>query len=122
MKVTLGQILTAKPGLEKLLEAKIVNIKTAYSAMQLAKHAGTHIEDFNKKKNDLITELGTKGEDGSVSIKPTDEAFKTFVEKMNDLATVEVELPWNALKLESLDGSGLTAGDLLVLGPFVEEE
>lgn len=100
MKVKLSQIVNSIEQFKSLQQIKLP-IKIAYKIARLVNKLQPEIDTFDKKRNELIMELGTKNEDETTSVKP--DKLKEFTEKYNELLDIDVEIDWfTPIKIEEL--------------------
>jgi hypothetical protein len=113
-KITLGQLVEAKPALEKLLKTHF-SMATSYSLARRARVINAELADYDKKLNSLITELGSpvEGQPDKTGISPTrvnpetkavetNPAMSEFLKKRGELLAVEVTLEVEPIRLADL--------------------
>lgn len=124
---TLGTLVNAEPALSRLSDVKLP-IKTAYQLGRLIRVVKVETADFATQRNALIQELGEErdatpqelaqtGQQRIVAVLPAN--YDAFGAKMQELASVPVELAVRPLTLEDLGSVELSARDLELLGQFV---
>ena len=117
---TLGALAQAEPALQPICALKL-NARSAYHVKKLAQLVLQEAKHFHAERNALITELGTKLEDGGFELKPDSDQMATFVARVTELAAVPVEIPWGPVTLEMLGDAPISAGELLALGPLLAD-
>jgi hypothetical protein len=113
-QITLRQLIEAKPVLEKLLKMPF-SIATSYALARRARIINAELVEYDKKRNDLITQLGSpmEGQPDKTGISPTrinpetkavetNPAWPEFIAKHNELLAVEVPLEVEPIKLADL--------------------
>lgn len=113
----LGELVNAKIALENLAVQKLP-IKTAYHISKLFKLVKTEIEHFNEQRNSIIKDLGTKYDD-TWKVEPNGPNWNEFLEKINELAMLEVNLDWKPINFDDLESITITPADLNALGPLI---
>jgi hypothetical protein len=103
--MTIGTLLNIREGLRALVECdsptplKLTG-KERYDIFRAFRKAKKATEDYDKAREGLITQLGTKQEDGSFSIpntitvdgvKATNPSLVTFIEEDKKLRDIEVD-------------------------------
>ena len=112
---TLGQLVSAEPALAELAKQRLP-AKVAYQIARLSRKAGEETKHFHDSRDAAIKELGEE-KDGQVVVKPSN--IGAFVLRLNELASIEVELDAQPVAIEAL--GDISAADLLALGPLVAE-
>jgi len=120
IETTLGALVEAEPALGPICALKL-NARSAYHVKKLAQLVAQETKHFHDERNALITEYGTKQDDGQILVKPDSEHFPTLIAKLNELAAVPVEIPWGPVTLEMLGDAPISAGELLALGPLLAD-
>jgi hypothetical protein len=118
---TLGALVQAETAIATICALK-VSARSAYHLKKLAQLVAIETRHFHTERDALIKELGTKREDGGFELKPDAEAWPTFVAKVNEMAAVEVEVPWGPITLALLGDEKVSAQDLQALGPLMADE
>lgn len=127
---TLGALLEAEPALEELEQLRLP-AKPAYHVAKLARLVLAETQIFKQQRDALIRELGTErpaaaaeqaAGAGPTTIQVTPENLAVYVERVNALAAVPVEIAWRPLALVDLDGVTLRPADLRRLGPLLSDE
>lgn len=113
---TLGQLVNADKALGELAKQRLP-ANVAYQVAKMLKAAADEIGHFTTQKNALITELGVE-KDGQVGITPESAHWPSFLTRLNEVASVEVELPVSPVSIDVL--GEMTAADLVLLGPLVD--
>lgn len=90
------------------------------------KAINNEISEFNAEREKLIIKYANKDENGQVitnngSAKISDENLKIFQNEINELISVEIEIPTNMIPLSWLEEIRLTPQEMIAIEPFVEE-
>jgi hypothetical protein len=117
---TLGALVTAQPALASICQLRL-SAKSAYHLKKLAQLVAQETKHFHEERDALIKELGTARPDGGFELKPDSDQFPVFVAKVNELAAVDVSLPWGPITLAMLGDEKVSAQELTALGPLVAE-
>jgi hypothetical protein len=117
IKLTLREILDAKPALEKLMKQD-VGIAQSFKLKNKIKELNELYKEYDEERISLVKKLGEKDEEtGNIEIK--DPVKKSeFVLELEKLLNVEVSLKFDLLNLEDFEGIKLSATDALSLEKF----
>ncbi|MCK5763630.1 MAG: hypothetical protein KAH05_05880 [Clostridiales bacterium] len=117
MKITLAEIKSLEDSLSKIFE-KDVDIKVAYRLSSVLKRLSEEMEKLEESRIKLIKKYGTEDEETkSMTVLP--EQSQIFIETFNDLMQLEIELDFEPILLDDLDGIKLSAKDILGLSSFL---
>lgn len=121
MKATVQEVIDAYGALVKLsVETKgKIPAKGAYWLGRIAKKIEGEWKAANDQRVALITELGDKQEDGSVSVP--ESKIAEFVAKWKPISEETIELDAPKMKLEHFGDCAADMGDMIALAPFIEE-
>lgn len=101
IKVKLSDIVNSVEGIKALLDTKLP-IKTAYWISKLVNsQIERELKIYNEQREKLVIEFGTKSDDGTTQVKDPKD-LKKFMEKLNLLLDLEVELKWDPINIEDL--------------------
>ena len=117
---TLGALVQAEPALAPICALKL-SAKSAYHLKKLAQLVAIETKHFHEERDALIKALGNPREGGGFEIAPDTDAFKAFVVQLNELAAIDVTIPWSPITLAMLGDATVSAADLQALGPLFEE-
>ena len=114
IKTTLGARVTAAAALSALLAEKLP-IAVAVKVSLLTKKFNAETKTFDEQRLAIFEDLGVKDEAGETyTIAP--EKKKEFAQRLDELASCEVTLPVEPIKLAALgEKISVSAGDLMVL-------
>ena len=111
---------------EQFAKTKISS-KLAYKIMKLCKRVAEEEEFYNTKRNEIINAYAVKDENGNPIVTDGD-MIKIIPEKINEantamqeLNSVEVDVPNIKFALDELEGLELSVADMFVLDAFIEE-
>ena len=98
MKVTNGDIFTAREPLTKIMEQKFPVMVSYKLAKMMSKLNGQYkvIEDV---RNGLIKKYGEKDEKGNIQVKPDGPNWTVFIGDFNELMALETEIVFEKVKL-----------------------
>ncbi len=125
---TLGALTNAVPVLQRLWTLRLP-AKTAYHVSKLCKLVDAETRDhFHEPCEKLRVELGaeraptpdeaaTNG--GQPVMEVTPENRKEFFTRVQELAAVEVTIPWKPLALDALASVDISADELNALGALI---
>lgn len=117
MKLTNGEIFSAREPLKKLMEERLP-VKCSFKLAKLANKLNVGLKDIEDARNGLIKKYGTKNEKGRLEVKPDSPEYEKFVEEFNDLMDIEVEVVVERISLpESLE---IEPSTLIALEKFIE--
>lgn len=134
IQTTFGALLPAvgtpeKPGpLVRLADVRLP-AKTAYDVLKLCKLASERVAEFTELKDKAIVELGEEREPtpeeaqrngGKPVMEVTPENRLAFFTRVQELAAVEVTIPWKPLALDALGDVEVSADELNALGVLLE--
>ena len=98
MKLTNGDIFTAKEPLQVLLEQRFP-VRTAYGLAKLSSKLNEQLKVIDKVRNGLINQYGVKDDKGGMSVKPDSPDWEKFAGEFNELMAQEVEVVIEKVKL-----------------------
>jgi hypothetical protein len=119
VKTTLGELVTAEPALNRLLEAKLP-VKVAYHVAKVARLMKQETAYFNKEREALIRELGEETMiDGQQAIQVSPAKTAEFSRRLTEIASIEVSLDVRPIALNDVTVE-ISGADVLALGPLLE--
>lgn len=113
---TLGVLVQAEGSLHRFGMERLP-IKAAYHLSKLTRLVLAETKEFETQRLALVEELGAK--DDQQQLRVTPENMPEFTRRINELAGVEVSIPWGPLDLTPLRDLRISAADLAQLGPLV---
>lgn len=123
LRVQNGDIFAAKEPLQKLL-TKEWPVRTSFALARLANTLNGHLQDIESVRTQLIRKYGkpTGDQRGTTQVNAESEEYPKFLEELNDLFGLEVEVAVQkiAIPADSLNGMTVEAGLLLPLLQFIE--
>lgn len=104
-----------------------ISSKLAYKIMKLCKSAAEDEEFYNSKRNEIIETYALRDEngqivvsdDGMISIMP--DKLEEASAALQELNSIEVEMPNVKFTLAELDELKLSVADMFALDAFIEE-
>lgn len=114
----LNDILNIKTFVDKVVESDLEFV-VALKLAKLMKDFAPYIETFDKKKQELFEEYGTRSDDGQQIIIPN-EKIADFNVAINGLVSTEVEIEKPIFKLDDFKKLELPMKDVVLIMDFVE--
>lgn len=101
------------------------NISTQYKFIQIAKAFEQEQEILNEQLDSLIIEYGERNEQNQLiqeakGVKIKDEYTLECSKKIQEIYSLNAQIPDIYFSFEELDSLGLTLGDLEILEPFIK--
>lgn len=127
MKLNMSELLEMDILINKLKDIK-TSIKTAYKFSKLGREIAREKEFYQIQLNNIIDKYGEKDENGQFILTDNGAGVRIQKDKMNDcqkeiveLSELEVELTDIKISVEELENFEISARELEVLMPFIEE-
>ena len=118
-KVKLSQIVNSTEDIKKLLEVKFP-VKVSYRLGRLVNKLQPELTLYDAKRNELVKEFGD-APDEKGNIKVTDpEKLKLFMVKLQELLSVDIDIDFEKIKIDTL--GELSIEPKLLLLDFIFEE
>jgi hypothetical protein len=117
MNVTLAQLVTAIPAIDKLAGTDLP-VKTSYRIGRLIKSINSELAVYNTERTRLIKKYGTQQDNGDWSVG---ENNAEFMSEMTTLTEIEVELKHDPISIETLGDIELSPMDMVNLEPFISD-
>lgn len=95
--------------------------KLAYAVARNMRKISEELVEYQNLKNNAIFKYGEIGEDGRASILIGSDAFKKFVEEMDEYADISHEVAIQKITQAELLASPLNANEILTIDFMVEE-
>lgn len=127
IQTTLGALVNAEPALAYLAGIRM-SATVAHHIRTILRIVRVETADFTTQRNALIQELGEERDATPEEAQATGQTrlhavlpanYQAFSDRLQELASVPVDLPVRPLTLEDLGSVELSARDLDLLGPFV---
>ena len=126
MKIKIGEVMEARTVFAKLVDEKMP-LKTSYNIMKIINRLDQESSFFDKKMSEILEKCREKNEDGayvftdsnSIKIKEGREADAR--ERLEELNSIEVELPDIKFNLEDFATLSLSPRELYAINNFIEE-
>jgi hypothetical protein len=100
MKLKFQEIVGSSDALKAISNCSLP-IKISYSIGKLINGPITReLKIYDEQRIKLVTEYGTKDENGGTSVKP--DKIEEFAKKLQELLDVEIEIEWTKIKIEDL--------------------
>ena len=126
MKITMSQAFALNSLCEKLSEQQLP-LRLSYKIAKGLNLISTELDFYKKQYTLCLKAYALQNSDGSfemtdngnIKIKPGSE--EECVKRLQELDSMEFELPNFEFTLEELDGLNFTINDMKVLSPFIKE-
>ena len=119
MKLTNGDIFSAREPLQKLVAEKLP-VVVAYKIAKLANRLSEQLNVIEQVRQGLVKKYGTADEGGAgITIKADSPEFPKFVEEFNELMSQDVELVIEKVKLTDVKLE-IEPSVLMALEKFIE--
>lgn len=92
MKTTIRDLAEIKPSIDLLLDARSLDVKTAYAVSKFAAAVDREFKLIEKTRNKYIKDHGKPGPNGP-EIAPTSEEWAPFQAAMEELLDQETDIP-----------------------------
>lgn len=126
IKTTLGELIEAEQALARVVTKEGFSFKTVYALTKMSRLVREETKIWWEQRNKLFERFGIE-RDSTPAEKPihgpkvreiTADNSTEFLSLLKELNATEVKIEWNPIK--STDLPGITAGDILILGPLCE--
>ena len=127
MVISMRQVLALQPVYD-LIKKKTLPIKTAYKLSRLFKVIDSEARFYTEQLNTIIEQYALRDENGdkvttnegnSIQIAP--EYIDSTSQKINELLSLDVELPDLMFSLDELDSLGLTMEEVNAFFPLIQD-
>lgn len=119
MKLTLLQIVNAKPILEKL-SGMSLPIKVAYRINKILSKVNSEYKSFEDTRVSLIKKFGKEQDDGNIEV--VDDNRTKFFEEVTELLSEEIDLNIPLLDMNAFpDSIELSSQELSLINAFFSE-
>ena len=126
MKITMSQAFALNSLCEKLSDQQLP-LRLSYKIAKGLNLISTELDFYKKQYTLCLKAYALQNSDGSfemtdngnIKIKPGSE--EECVKRLQELDSMEFELPNFEFTLEELDGLNFTINDMKVLSPFIKE-
>ena len=116
--MVLGEIVAGIEAINKLLDAPL-KARTAFRLGKLSKELAPHFETYEKVRQELLEEFGTKvesdDENGQVQYSFANGTAEKFQAELIAMLDEKVDVKVRKIKVAELNGSDLTARDMMAL-------
>ena len=117
MKLTNGEVFSAREPLMKLLEERLP-VKCSYKLAKLANKLESALKAIEKVRSGLVKKHGEKNEKGQMQVKEGSAGYDLFVDEFNELMALEVEII--ADKVQLPEDLTIEPRTLMALEKFIE--
>ena len=124
--IKIKDIVNSQTSLQKLLGVSLP-VKVSYKLSKLVAKLQPELDIFNKEKDKLIEKYGEKDDKGNWTIKQDSENMPKFVEEINELTEMEVNIdfgdgkPFEKISVADLGDVKIEAQDLLSLSYLLND-
>lgn len=126
MQLKLGEVINFNIFYEAVKTQKL-SFKTLYKLSTLAKALDEKVVFYQEQVREILGECGEHDQDGNLvytedgqNIKLAPEKQMECMQKLNELAAVEVELPDVKFTIEDFGDAELTFDVFQIISPFIE--
>ena len=116
--MVLGEIVAGIEAINKLLDAPL-KARTAFRLGKLSKELSPHFETYEKVRQELLEKFGEKvesdEENGQVQYSFANGTAEKFQTELMAMLEEKVDVKVRKIKLSELNGSSLTARDMMAL-------
>ena len=118
--MVLGEIVAGIEAINKLLDAPL-KARTAFRLSKLSKELQPHFETYEKVRQELLEKFGTKVEsnddspEGQIQYTFANGTAEKFQAELIAMLEEKVDVKVRKVKLNELNGSELTARDMMAL-------
>jgi len=110
VKVKLFEVYNSVPVMNKVLETS-VSASLAYHLTKLLKTLNEEMKTIEEQRIKLVEKYGEKN-DKEESLVVSEENKAKFMSEFSDLLNSEIELSWEQLSVEKMEGLQLTVNDM----------
>ena len=125
--MVLGEIVAGIEAINKLLDAPL-KARTAFRLSKLSKELQPHFETYEKVRQELLEKFGTKVEsnddspEGQIQYTFANGTAEKFQAELIAMLEEKVDVKVRKVKLNELNGSELTARDMMSLEWLIAEK
>ena len=125
--MVLGEIVAGIEAINKLLDAPL-KARTAFRMSKLSKELQPHFETYEKVRQELLEKFGTKVEsnddspEGQIQYTFANGTAEKFQAELIAMLEEKVDVKVRKVKLNELNGSELTARDMMALEWLIAEK
>ena len=123
--MVLGEIVAGIEAINKLLDAPL-KARTAFRLGKLSKELAPHFETYEKVRQELLEEFGEKvesdEENGQVQYNFANGTAEKFQAELIAMLEEKVDVKVRKIKVAELNGSELTARDMMALEWLIAEK
>lgn len=123
MKLKLHEVLDLKQGIEKIMNLRL-KATLSYKLIKILKVANEEFKVFMNLKNDALKKYSSTPADegGNIMIKPDDINFEKFKIEVNELASMDVDIPIEKkISIKEFGTLEFEASVLLNLDPILKD-
>jgi len=127
MVISMRQVLALQPVYD-LIKKKTLPIKTAYKLSRLFKVIDDEARFYTEQLNNIIEQYALRDENGNKvttnegnSIQIAPDYVELTSQKINELLSLDVELPDLMFSLDELDSLGLTMEEVNAFFPLIQD-
>jgi hypothetical protein len=122
MKIIMGDLVNAMQGVDALLRQDLP-VVLAFKLSRLKAQVKPEMDSYEAKRTELIKKHGAENkETGNVEILPGSPEFKTFLDLLDSVLRVEVEINAGKIKLADFGAISVPGSSMTALFPFIEDE
>jgi hypothetical protein len=118
MTLTLQQLKLAEPSLNKLLTAELP-VTVSFRLSRMIKKLAEELVFFEDSRKKLVEKYGVTDSEGKTTVTPENQAI--FIDEINQLLSVTVELPDVKITVEDLRDVKISAVEIASLEPWIQD-
>lgn len=111
MNIKIKEIVSNVENIKELQSIKLP-IKISYKLSKLIGKIQPELDIYNEKRDELVKEYGDKQEDDTFKVTDPNK-IKSFIEKINDLVEIEVEIDFEPIDIEDLGDISIPPKNLI---------
>jgi hypothetical protein len=119
MQISLAALKAAEPALVKILSFDSLDVKTSYWLGRLVKTLTSELSHYRNEEMKLWNKFGTEDEQEKGKINVPLENQVEFFKATDELGRVEVELKFEPIGLDKLEGCKLSAFEMASVDAFI---
>ena len=117
MEVKLSEIVNAYPKLAEIAN-KEMPIAESYHFARALSALKAEFDHYETKRHELIRKYGDEDDSGLIRVKPNTDQHNKFIEEINDLLEVEVDVKFDPINVKNINAD-LQPSVLMGLDKFV---
>jgi myo-inositol catabolism protein IolC len=116
MNLTIGQLLNAKPALEKLFSQELPS-STAFKLARLTRELNNALEAFDDVRKKVIAKYNPDNKEDLSA-----DTQKAIISELNEAAAESVTISFEPIPLNAFEGTSMTASDAMALDFLIKDD